>query len=128
MSSRLLIVDDDDALTKAMTIGLKVRGYVIDIAHDGASALQKLASQPSLVILDIGLPDCQGHEIISQMREHSKAPIILCSGWLQRGEPRSLTYAGADDYLAKPFSIIELDRAITNALLTSSDPHLAVSQ
>jgi two-component system, OmpR family, KDP operon response regulator KdpE len=127
MPPRLLIVDDDVALTTVMSIGLKARGYAIDVAHDGSSALRTLGSQPSVVILDIDLPDRQGNELIREIRQQSKASIILCSGRLRHGDSPSRSYVGADGYLAKPFTMNELDRAIAHVLPTLTNFHSAAS-
>jgi two-component system KDP operon response regulator KdpE len=106
---RVLVVDDEPQMLRALGINLKARQYAVATAPDGTTAL-RLASRcpPDAVVLDLGLPDVDGVEVIAGLRAWSSAPIIVLSG---RGGPAVTVEAldaGADDYLTKPFSMDEL--------------------
>lgn len=105
----VLVVDDDPQIARAIDINLRARGYAVRVARDGAEALV-LASRypPDLVILDLGLPDMDGTDVIRGLRGWTTVPIMILSG---RGDSRDKVEAldaGADDYVTKPFDIEEL--------------------
>ena len=107
--SRLLIVEDEPALRRALTINLRARGYAVDALGTGTGALRAAAAhQPDLVIVDLGLPDLDGAEVIAGLRGWSRVPIIVLSARdTQQQKVRALD-AGADDYVTKPFGMDEL--------------------
>lgn len=109
MSNRILVIEDDKAIGNLIKMTLSTQGYEYDIAIDGKSALQKVLSvPPDLIILDLGLPDMDGIEVINKIRGWSQTPIIIVSA---RGEEHDKIHAldaGADDYVTKPFSVDEL--------------------
>ncbi|MDI5963053.1 response regulator [Streptantibioticus silvisoli] len=106
---RVLIVDDEPQLLRALKIGLTARGYQVSTARDGGSAL-RLASRrpPDLVLLDLGLPDVSGLDVIEGLRAGSSAPIIVLSGRTDTTGKIAAFDAGADDYVTKPFDMGEL--------------------
>jgi two-component system KDP operon response regulator KdpE len=115
--ARVLVVDDDPRLLQALRINLRARHYQVDTAVDGAGALAAAASRPpDLVILDLGLPDLDGVEVVSGLRGWCTAPIIVLSA--RHGQPDKVAAldAGADDYITKPFGMDELLARIRAAL------------
>ena len=107
--TRVLVVDDEPQIVRALQINLKARGYEVHVADTGTAAL-KVAGQypPELVILDLGLPDLDGVEVIRGLRGWSEAPIVVLSGRTDSTDKVEALDAGADDYLTKPFGIDEL--------------------
>ncbi|GAA3217813.1 response regulator [Actinocorallia longicatena] len=107
--TRVLVVDDEPQIVRALRINLKARGYEVDTAPDGRSALE-LASRhhPDVVILDLGLPDLDGVEVIEGLRGWLSVPIIVLSARHASGEKVAALDAGADDYVTKPFGMDEL--------------------
>jgi two-component system KDP operon response regulator KdpE len=106
---RLLLVDDEVQIVRALSPALHAEGYVVETAANGQAALNAMASDPSdLVILDLGLPDMDGKSVIVRLREWSEAPIIVLSAREQEAEKVAALDAGADDYLNKPVGIDEL--------------------
>lgn len=107
--ARVLVVDDDRQMLRAVTTALRARGYTILTASDGESALQTLAEeQPDLVLLDLGLPNLDGHEVIKRLRTWSEVPVIVLSVRDGQDEKAAALDAGADDYVTKPFGAKEL--------------------
>jgi len=107
--TRVLVVDDEPQILRALRINLRVREYEVHLAATGAEALQ-MASRypPDLVILDLGLPDLDGVEVIQGLRGWTKAPIIVLSGRADSTDKVEALDAGADDYITKPFGVEEL--------------------
>jgi two-component system KDP operon response regulator KdpE len=107
--TRVLVVDDEPQILRALRINLRVRDYDVHVAATGAEAL-KVAAQypPDLVILDLGLPDLDGVEVIGGLRGWTKAPIIVLSGRADTTDKVEALDAGADDYVTKPFGVEEL--------------------
>jgi two-component system, OmpR family, KDP operon response regulator KdpE len=107
--TRVLVVDDEPQILRALRINLRVREYEVHVAATGAEALQ-MASRypPDLVILDLGLPDLDGVEVIQGLRGWTKAPIIVLSGRADSTDKVEALDAGADDYITKPFGVEEL--------------------
>jgi len=107
--TRILVVDDEPQIVRALRINLRVRHYDVDTAADGASAL-RAASQhhPDLVVLDLGLPDMEGADVIRGLRGWTSIPIIVLSGRVDSADKVQALDAGADDYITKPFGIDEL--------------------
>jgi len=106
---RVLIVDDEPQILRALRINLQARQYDVVTAADGAEALHAAAAhKPDLVILDLGLPDIDGVEVIRKLRSWSPVPILILSGRLDSAGKVKALDAGADDYVTKPFSVGEL--------------------
>jgi two-component system KDP operon response regulator KdpE len=109
MASRVLIVDDDPQIRRAVQTSLRARGYVVFSAASGEAALDVLATDAvDLVILDLSLPGIDGHEVISRLRGFSEAPVLVLSVRESQDDKVAALDAGADDYVTKPFSIGEL--------------------
>jgi two-component system KDP operon response regulator KdpE len=107
--TRILVVDDDPQILRALRINLRARDYEVDLAEDGRSALRAAAVHPpDLVVLDLGLPDMDGADIIRGLRGWSTVPIIVLSGRAEGTDKVGALDAGADDYITKPFGIDEL--------------------
>jgi len=105
----VLIVDDEPQILRALRINLRVRHYDVQVAGTGTQALEVAAKHPpDLVILDLGLPDLDGVEVIQGLRGWTDAPIIVLSGRADSGDKVEALDAGADDYVTKPFSMEEL--------------------
>ncbi len=107
--TRVLVVDDEPQILRALRINLRVREYEVHVAASGAEAL-KMASRypPDLVILDLGLPDLDGVDVIQGLRGWTKAPIIVLSGRADSTDKVEALDAGADDYITKPVGVEEL--------------------
>jgi len=107
--TRILVVDDEPQIVRALRINLRVRHYDVDTAPDGASALRAASrNHPDLVVLDLGLPDMEGTEVIRGLRGWTGIPIIVLSGRADSHDKVDALDAGADDYITKPFGIDEL--------------------
>jgi len=107
--TRVLVVDDEPQILRALRINLRVREYQVDVAATGTEALEMAARHPpDLVILDLGLPDLDGVEVIHGLRGWTKAPIIVLSGRADSTDKVEALDAGADDYITKPFGVEEL--------------------
>ncbi|WP_457029943.1 response regulator [Kitasatospora sp. P5_F3] len=107
--TRVLVVDDEPQIVRALVINLKARKYEVDAAHDGASALELAAARhPDVVLLDLGLPDLDGVEVIRGLRGWTRVPIIVLSARHSSDEKVEALDAGADDYVTKPFGMDEL--------------------
>ncbi|MGZ0150190.1 response regulator [Kribbella sp. WER1] len=119
--TRVLVVDDEPQIVRALQINLKARGYEVHLAGTGTSAL-KVAAQnpPELVILDLGLPDFDGVEVIRGLRGWTDAPILVLSGRTDQTDKVEALDAGADDYVTKPFGIDELLARMRAVLRRSS--------
>jgi two-component system KDP operon response regulator KdpE len=120
--SVVLIVDDEPQLLRTLQITLTARGHDVHTAATGRRAIaEATAGPPDLVILDLGLPDIDGAEVIRRLRERSTVPIIVLSGRTSGGDKVAALDAGADDYITKPFGIEELlarIRAVTRRAAT----------
>ncbi len=107
--TRVLVVDDEPQILRALRINLRVRDYDVHVAATGAEALEVAGRYPpDLVILDLGLPDLDGVEVIQGLRGWTKAPIIVLSGRADSVDKVEALDAGADDYITKPFGVEEL--------------------
>ena len=115
--TRILIVEDEPALLRALRIDLRARGYDVLIATTGREALEQAAARPpDAVLLDLGLPDADGAEVIRQLRAHSAVPVIVLSGRIGVTDKIGALDAGADDYVTKPFGAGELLARLRAAL------------
>ncbi|MDI2128722.1 response regulator [Yinghuangia seranimata] len=107
--TRVLVVDDEPQIVRALAINLKARGYEVDTAADGTEALAAAADHhPDVVLLDLGLPDIDGVDVIRGLRGWTKIPIIVLSARQASNEKVAALDAGADDYVTKPFGMDEL--------------------
>lgn len=113
----LLLVEDDAATRDAVARNLEAHGYRVDRAGDGAEAFRRLdAARPDLVLLDLGLPDLDGGEVVRRVRRDGTTPILILSARADERDKVATLEAGADDYVTKPFGMDEL-RARIGALL-----------
>jgi two-component system, OmpR family, KDP operon response regulator KdpE len=115
--ARILLVDDDASLLRALQIGLSARGHDVVLARSGNEAVVQVSlAQPDVIVLDLGLPDIDGVEVCRRVREWSKVPIIVLSA--AGAEERKVTAldSGADDYVTKPFGMAELEARLRVAL------------
>jgi two-component system, OmpR family, KDP operon response regulator KdpE len=107
--TRVLVVDDEPQILRALRINLRARHYDVDVAANGAEALNLAAAHPpDLVILDLGLPDMDGVDVIGGLRGWTSVPIIVLSGRADSADKVEALDAGADDYVTKPFGMDEL--------------------
>jgi len=107
--TRVLIVDDEPAILKALAINLRARKYEVLTAASGTEALSVAAAHPpDIVILDLGLPDLDGTEVIGGLRGWTEVPILVLSGRSDSADKVEALDAGADDYVTKPFGMDEL--------------------
>jgi two-component system KDP operon response regulator KdpE len=108
VSIKIVIVDDEGPIRRMLRIALKSEGYDVAEAEDGESGLVVIARhQPDLVVLDLGLPDIDGHQVLDELRTWSKVPVIVLSVRSGDREKVRALDAGAQDYVTKPFSIEE---------------------
>jgi len=115
--SRILVVDDEPQILRALGTNLRARGYEVDLARDGETALALAArAHPDLVILDLGLPGIDGTDVIRGLRGWTSVPIIVLSVREREADKVAALDAGADDYVAKPFGMDELLARLRAAL------------
>ena len=122
MPKKILIVDDEPSIVKGLSFSLKQDGYDIDAAYDGEEAIEKFnGKEYDLIILDVMLPKIDGLEVLQRIREKSKVPVIMLTA---KGEDMDkilgLDY-GADDYMTKPFNILELKARIKAVFRRAAD-------
>jgi two-component system, OmpR family, KDP operon response regulator KdpE len=107
--TRVLVIDDEAPILRALRINLTARKYEVSTAADGASGLEAMARErPDVLILDLGLPDMDGTDVIRGVRGWASTPIIVLSAWGQESQKVAALDAGADDYVTKPFGMDEL--------------------
>jgi two-component system KDP operon response regulator KdpE len=107
--TRVLVVDDEPQILRALRISLRARGYDVLTAPTGAAALRVARERhPDVVLLDLGLPDLDGVEVVRALRAWTAVPVLVLSGRLQSAAKVAALDAGADDYVTKPFSMEEL--------------------
>ncbi|ENX11947.1 hypothetical protein F895_03452 [Acinetobacter sp. CIP 64.2] len=105
----ILIIDDEPQIRKFLDIALRAQGYQVQVAENGMKGLEILASRGAdLLILDLGLPDMDGQEVLIELRQWSDIPVIVLSARPDENQKIQLLDAGANDYVTKPFSIQEL--------------------
>ncbi|MFB6391969.1 response regulator [Polymorphospora lycopeni] len=118
--TRVLVVDDEPQILRALRINLRAHGYDVEVADSGTGALRAAAGHPpDLVVLDLGLPDLDGVEVIRGLRGWTAVPIIVLSGRVGSQDKVAALDAGADDYVTKPFGVDELlarIRAVTRRI------------
>jgi two-component system KDP operon response regulator KdpE len=119
----ILIVEDDDATRDALARELSARGYRVQSAPDGRTALERwAAARPDAILLDLGLPDMDGLEIIRRVRREAMTPIVILSGRFAEREKVEALDRGADDYVTKPFGLDELHARLRVALRRAAGP------
>ena len=119
----VLVVEDDDETRAAVVRELTARGYRIDEAPDGRTALRRWEVQrPDVVLLDLGLPDMDGLQIVTRIRREATTPIVILSGRYQEREKVEALERGADDYVTKPFGVDELNARLRVALRHAVGP------
>ena len=107
--TRILIIEDEPALARALAITLNARGYETEVAVTGAAGLDLVAScHPDLILLDLGLPDLDGMAILAAVRGWSQVPVVVLSARQTSHDKVAALDAGADDYVSKPFAMDEL--------------------
>ncbi|WP_109441864.1 response regulator [Acinetobacter haemolyticus] len=105
----ILIIDDEPQIRKFLDIALRAQGYRVQVAENGVKGLEILATRGAdLLILDLGLPDMDGHDVLKELRQWSDVPVIVLSARPDENQKIKLLDAGANDYVTKPFSIQEL--------------------
>ena len=115
--SRVLVVDDEPQILRALAINLRARGYDVDLAPDGEQALQLAGRHhPDVVVLDLGLPGIDGVEVIRGLRGWTSVPIVVLSVRDAEQDKVAALDAGADDYVTKPFGMDELLARLRAAL------------
>jgi two-component system KDP operon response regulator KdpE len=121
--AQVLVVDDEPAIATALRRILKARGFAVEVAENGGDALARYAAaKPDVLILDLGLPDMDGTEVIRQIRSTSDTPIIILSVREAEREKVQALDLGADDYLTKPFGVDELLARVRVALRHTAHP------
>jgi len=114
---RVLVVDDEKSIHRFLNAGLAEEGYEVNLAETGSEAIEKLVREkPDLVILDLGLPDIDGKEVVQHIRKLSAVPIIILSVRADESGKVQALDLGADDYVTKPFGMEELNARIRTAL------------
>ena len=128
--TRILVVDDEPQILRVLRINLVARQYEVVTAATGGQALTSARTEhPDLVILDLGLPDLDGVEVIRQLRGWTRVPVIVLSGRVDSRDKVDALDAGADDYVAKPFSVDELlarIRVVTRRQTGTDEPTAVV--
>jgi two-component system KDP operon response regulator KdpE len=120
---RVLLVEDDPETRAALVRELTARGYLVDPAQDGRSALERWeAARPDVILLDLGLPDMDGLSVITRVRRDAQTPIVILSGRYEEREKVAALERGADDYVTKPFGVEELNARLRVALRHSAGP------
>jgi two-component system KDP operon response regulator KdpE len=124
--TKVLVVDDEPQIARALRINLGARGYDVVTAADGAAALRAAAeAHPDVVVLDLGLPDMDGTDVIAGIRGWSSVPILVLSARVDSADKVTALDAGADDYVTKPFGMDEflarLRAAVRRAAVPAAD-------
>jgi two-component system KDP operon response regulator KdpE len=120
---RILVVDDEPQIRRMLDISLRAQGYRVESADSGAAALAALAAHGAdLVLLDIGLPDREGHEVLRDLRGWSEVPVIMLSVRAAETEKVKSLDLGANDYVTKPFGVQELSARIRALLRVRAAP------
>jgi len=125
--ARVLVIDDEPQIRKFLDISLRAQGYQVETADTGEGGLEALATHGAdIVILDLGLPDRDGHEVLRELRQWSQVPVILLTVRADETEKVSALDAGANDYVTKPFGVQELMARMRALLRARAAPADAV--
>jgi two-component system KDP operon response regulator KdpE len=130
--ARVLVVDDDRALQRALKVALSAHGHEVLLATTGEEGLSLVALRsPDVVVLDLGLPDMDGLEVVRRVRGWSQVPVIVLSATALEDRKVAALDGGANDYVTKPFGMAELEARIRTALRYAGAPvpgdgHIAV--
>ena len=120
--TRVLVVDDDAPLARALAITFAARGYEVETTGTGAAALAAAARRPpDLVVLDLGLPDLDGVDVLTALRGWTRAPVLVLSAREDQADKVAALDAGADDYVTKPFGMDELLARVRAAVRRGAD-------
>ncbi|BCK54353.1 response regulator [Nocardia wallacei] len=120
--TKVLVVDDEPQILRALRINLSVRGYEVITAASGAAALRAAAEKhPDVVVLDLGLPDMDGIDVLAGLRGWSRSPVIVLSARTDSADKVEALDAGADDYVTKPFGMDELLARLRAAVRRAAD-------
>jgi DNA-binding response OmpR family regulator len=120
---RVLLVEDDPAIRSGLIRGLSEHGHVVVSAATGAQAIAMLSEdRPEVIVLDLGLPDLDGSNVLEVAKVLKSAPVIVATARDDEGEMVRLLNAGADDYLVKPFSVAQMDARIRAVLRRTARP------
>ncbi|HEX8026087.1 MAG TPA: response regulator transcription factor, partial [Candidatus Limnocylindrales bacterium] len=123
MAARILLVEDDEPTRSALVRELVAHGFAVDSVADGRTALERWeARRPDVILLDLGLPDIDGLEIIRRVRRDAATPIVILSGRFEEREKVEALDRGADDYVTKPFGSDELQARLRVALRRAAGP------
>jgi len=115
--ARVLVIDDEPQIRRFLDISLRAQGYRVALADSGHAGLAELAAHGAdLVVLDIGLPDLDGHEVLRELRQWSQVPVIMLTVRSGEGEKVAALDGGANDYVTKPFGVQELMARIRGLL------------
>ncbi|WP_181795197.1 response regulator [Streptomyces sp. WELS2] len=121
--TRVLVVEDDPQLVRALLINLQARRYGVDAAPDGATALRLAAAhRPDVVLLDLGLPDMDGLDVLRALRGRTRVPVLVLSARQASDDKVAALDAGADDYVTKPFGMDELLARLRAAVRRTEEP------
>ena len=128
--AKVLVIDDDPSLLRALRLGLEAGGHDVVTAANGQQGISRTAAtSPDVVVLDLGLPDLHGQDVCKRIRQWSEVPIIILSASGDEDGKVAALDGGADDYVTKPFGMAELEARIRTALrhrpADSGDPELA---
>jgi len=111
--AKILVVDDEKSIRRFLEVGLETQGYKVLLARNGKEGVKQAADHhPDLVVLDLGLPDIHGLEVLKKIRESSATPVIVLTVQSSDKDKETLLDSGADDYVTKPFSMTELSARI----------------
>jgi two-component system KDP operon response regulator KdpE len=129
--AKVLVIDDDPSLLRALRLGLRAGGHDVITAVDGEEGISQTAlASPEIVVLDLGLPDIDGQAVCKRIRQWSRVPIIILSASGSEDRKVAALDGGADDFVTKPFGMAELEARIRTALRhgisASDDPQSAV--
>lgn len=108
-SHRILVVDDEPNLRRAVEVALRLRGFEVDTAINGREALTRIAQRrPDAIVLDLAMPDIDGLALLPLIRKRTQVPILMLTASIELGDKVVALEGGADDYLTKPFAMDEL--------------------
>jgi DNA-binding response OmpR family regulator len=123
---QVVLVEDDEAIRTALVRSLRERGHVVTAISRGLDAIRAIVDQPpDVVILDLGLPDVDGADVLAMVRAVTQVPIIIATARDEEREVVRLLHLGADDYVVKPFGGAQIDARITAVLRRSATPSTA---